>query len=157
MSQDEFEYGIIYESSSEEENVAMETEERTQQLASCEIMGEAVEVKHSDENQKQSWANFWQKKNPVQKKETKKTCHLPVTSSSKLPSTGKDSCSSDAMSSQQLQKRKTKSKHSVGWKQEYHLDPLFCEWIHYDAAPSQDNEEDIEEVVFVNTDMPYYG
>jgi len=25
------------------------------------------------------------------------------------------------------------------------------------AAPSQDNEEDIEEVVFVNTDMPYYG
>ena len=133
MSQDEFEYGIIYESSSEEENVAMETEERTQQLASCEIMGEAVEVKHSDENQKQSWANLWQKKNPVQKKETKKTCHLPVTSSSKLPLTGKDSCSSDALSSQQQQKRKTKSKHSVGWKQEYLLDPLFCEWIHYDA------------------------
>ena len=85
MSQDEFEYGIIYESSSEEENAAMETEERTQQLASCEIMGEAVEVKHSDENQKQSWAKLWQKKKSSSKERNKKNmppssyCFLKIT------------------------------------------------------------------------------
>ena len=48
MSQDfNFKYGIIYEYGSEEEKVGMETEQRTEKRARCEIIPASAQVKHS--------------------------------------------------------------------------------------------------------------
>ena len=42
-----FKYGIIYEYGSEEEKVGMETEQRTEKRARCEIIPASAQVKHS--------------------------------------------------------------------------------------------------------------
>ena len=42
-----FKYGIFYEYGSEEEKVGMETEQRTEKRARCEIIPESAQVKHS--------------------------------------------------------------------------------------------------------------